>query len=84
MSTYTKRCSNCKVDKNLSEFSINRSTPGGYHYYCKICAALKNKEWRDNNPDKCKVSRKKYVEKVKRENAGLMNEVPGQANLQFK
>ena len=35
-----KLCCNCKEYKNLSEFSKNRSGPGGYNSRCKVCAKL--------------------------------------------
>lgn len=38
----TKQCSKCKEEKPLSEFSKNKRTKDGYHFYCKDC---KKADW---------------------------------------
>jgi hypothetical protein len=33
----TKKCSKCKVDKQLSEFGKDSSRKNGISYLCKLC-----------------------------------------------
>jgi hypothetical protein len=76
----TKKCSKCKVDKQLSEFGKDSSRKNGISYLCKLCLIdkskkykTKNKEkvllsyanYRDNNKEKMKVARNEYILKNK-------------------
>jgi len=47
-----KRCTVCKKVKSKKLFTRNGSV---ILSYCKQCAAIKNKQWRDKNPDKWKA-----------------------------
>lgn len=51
-----KKCSKCKVEKDLSEFSKNKSTNDGFHYSCKSCY----KEYQKANSENLKEKSKKY------------------------
>ena len=54
-------CSNCKIEKPISQFfeySSNR---------CKICVRNAKKKWKSNNKDKVKQERKRHYEKHKDE-----------------
>ena len=54
----TKKCSKCKEEKDLVEFSKDKSKKSGYCSLCKIC----KKEYRDNNQEHFKeFRRKKYL-----------------------
>lgn len=41
----TKKCSNCKEEKPLSEFSKKSSTKDGLHYRCKPCLSEYSKRY---------------------------------------
>lgn len=32
-----KKCTKCKLEKNLAEFSLNKKYKDGYNYHCKLC-----------------------------------------------
>ena len=46
--------------KPLSEFSTNSARPDGYAAYCKVCAALSQKKWRQDHPEQVRANKKKY------------------------
>lgn len=39
----TKKCPNCKIEKDYSEFRIDRSKNPPLNTYCKICHVVRNK-----------------------------------------
>ena len=51
----TKQCSQCKIEKDYSEFHKKVTSPDKYQYECKACHLIMNREWRKNNPDKYKI-----------------------------
>lgn len=68
----TKICSNCKVDKLISNFyPTKKRYKYGVDSICKICISLKNKknkmtkEQLEKNKEKSLAFRKKYPEKFK-------------------
>lgn len=64
-----KRCSCCEERKPLSAFGKNIQAKDGLHYYCKACAALKQREWARNHTDTVKRMRQDYLTKVRAANA---------------
>jgi hypothetical protein len=66
-----KTCSSCRESKPESEFGKNLQTPDGLMYYCKHCAASKQRSFRRENPDSAKASRKRYLDKVRDRNLQL-------------
>lgn len=73
-----KKCSQCKQEKNTSEFSKDKYQKDGLRCHCKVCHSLDHKkyynthrneninksyEWRKNNPDKV---RKYYETNIQR------------------
>jgi 5-methylcytosine-specific restriction endonuclease McrA len=57
--TEVKKCSQCHIEKSVSEFYMNGKR--GYHGKCKECDKLGNKERYDANPEKyCAASRESY------------------------
>ena len=46
-----KRCSNCKNEKELSEFNVRTDTQK-YRKQCRVCIKLIKKEYQTNNKDK--------------------------------
>lgn len=61
----TKRCSKCKVEKELGEFYGASRNPGGLRYECKICVKKYNKEWTRRNPAYMRQYHRKNYETMK-------------------
>jgi len=66
-----KTCSKCKETKPKTEFHKSRSRKDGLSYYCKMCKANREKDYRKNNLEKVKAKgkqrRKNFSEQVKAE-----------------
>lgn len=60
-----KKCSECKIIKNINEFYINRSCKDGYQYRCKGCANIYDKKYREKNKKEINKYKKKYREENK-------------------
>jgi hypothetical protein len=63
-----KRCSSCKDWHPLSYFGRNRQAKDGLHYYCKACAAKRQKQWAKANPAVVKRMRTDYLIRVRAAN----------------
>lgn len=63
-----KTCSNCRASIPIALFGRNRQTPDGLAYYCKSCAAIRQANWAEKNPDKVKQSREAYLSRVRATN----------------
>ena len=61
----TKICKTCNQNKDICEFSKKTSSIDGLMNDCKICRSIKEKEYRELNPEKNKNRRKKYYENNK-------------------
>lgn len=59
-----KKCSKCKMIKELSEFGKDSHTKDKMTYDCKECRRESSKRWNRENPDKRKEITKKYVNKM--------------------
>ena len=59
-----KRCSNCDIEKELSQFNFRKDVQR-YRSDCIQCSSIKHKEWRIINPDKVKQIQKKCNEQNK-------------------
>ena len=64
-----KKCPCCEELLPLSAFGRNRQSKDGLHYYCKACAASKQKKWAKANPTKVKAMRQAYIAQLHRQNA---------------
>lgn len=60
-----KTCSKCKIEKDFDKFTPSYITTDGFLYQCKECDNSYKKEWKKNNPEKVKISLKKYEKKRK-------------------
>jgi protein-arginine kinase activator protein McsA len=60
-----KICSKCKIEKNLYEFTKNKTTKDGYTRYCKPCKKIADKKWFNENPSIWKKGNSKRNEKIK-------------------
>jgi len=63
----TKICTQCREEKNISEYSKNPDRKSGYLSKCKSCKCLNAKIYRDNNKDKVVKKNKLYRLKSKDE-----------------
>lgn len=63
MKNITKKCSDCNILKSLEFFHKNKSSYDGYHYICKECRSIRNK----NNSKNKSLYNKKYYENNKEE-----------------
>lgn len=61
----TKRCSKCGEEKDISEFRNNNRSKDKKDYFCKLCRRERDNNYRKNNKDKIKKTRKEYREKNK-------------------
>ena len=59
----TKVCSKCREQKEVCEFSKDKSRKDGYYLNCKKCEKKRFKIYRENNQEKLKEKYKKDKEK---------------------
>lgn len=65
----SKPCPLCKQEKPPTAFGRNRQSVDGLHYYCKVCAAARQRAWAAANPTKVKAMRAAYLQRVRESNA---------------
>jgi hypothetical protein len=63
-----KTCSHCREEKPVEDFGLNRQTPDGRMYYCRVCAAIKQREYRTLHPESAMKSKRKYLAKLRAQN----------------
>ena len=61
----TKRCYACELEKSLDDFGIDKSKRSGISYRCKDCTRIATAQWKKNNPDKVRITRKQNYERKK-------------------
>jgi hypothetical protein len=65
-----KRCSRCKIEKDIEDFSKNKSRGDGHCQYCKICSRIyhstpKRRTWRIKRTDSgIEMSEKRKYDKL--------------------
>ena len=64
MNVDLKRCLNCDIERELSEFNFRKDTQK-YRNQCRGCIKLINAEYKTKNKDKNKIRRKEYSEKTR-------------------
>lgn len=65
----TKRCACCKQLRPVACFGKNRQAKDGLHYYCKKCAASRQRKWSRDNPEKVQSMRTNYLDRIREQNA---------------
>lgn len=75
----TKICSKCKIEKNTTEFYINKNSKEGIRSQCKICMNLSRKQYRDKNIEKARFKEQQYREE-NREKFSKSNKKYAKAN----
>jgi hypothetical protein len=73
----TKICSNCKIEKGICEFGLDKSRKDGLNYKCRSCVSnydknrygIKSEEiknnWYKNNTKKVLLIKKNIEQKIK-------------------
>lgn len=61
----TKKCSKCKQEKPLTEFSKDKSRKGGFYCWCKQCSNVQHKELYRKNKEIILIRQKKYYSENK-------------------
>ena len=67
----SKHCPSCEETKPVAEFGRNRQSIDGLHYYCRACAAARQREWAKDNPEKVKEMRQRYLRAMHAKNEGV-------------
>lgn len=60
-----KKCVSCKKEKEFISFSKNKNSKDGYKNYCKDCARLQNKRYREKHREKINERNKQWYENSK-------------------
>lgn len=55
-----KKCTQCGIDKDETEFYKDKRHPDGRRYNCKSCQNKVSNKWRKENPENVKNALKKY------------------------
>lgn len=63
-----KYCPDCRSSKPVVSFGRNRQSVDGLHYYCKACAASRQRGWAKANPDKVRTMRSNYLQRMYQRN----------------
>ena len=61
-----KKCSKCKVVKELVEFNKSKKMSIGVRSECRTCQAKIHKAWRVRNPDKERASKKRRTHRIRK------------------
>ena len=64
----TKICSKCKVEKDICEFNNRNTSKDGKRSSCKKCDFEDVEKWRQNNKEKTKQQKQRYLKKHCQEN----------------
>lgn len=70
-----KSCSYCQIEKDLVDFSKDRSSADGYDYQCRICRAATTKRYRNNNLEFCKELTRQNTKRILVENTTYLIEL---------
>ena len=60
-----KVCCSCKKNKDISLFSKNKNSKDGYKNYCKECASIQGKKYREKHREKVLESKKEWYRNTK-------------------
>jgi len=58
---YTMKCSRCQEEKTLEEMAVRNKKKGSYKTWCKKCATIETRQWRERHPERAtKLGRFQY------------------------
>jgi protein-arginine kinase activator protein McsA len=75
-----KTCSKCKEEKNLYEFTKNKTQPDGMQRYCKRCKKSSDRKWYEENPSVWKNGNAVKNEKIKNLISSIRQDLGGKCN----
>ena len=58
----TKICTKCNIEKDLNDFTNDKSKKDGKHSHCKQCKSLNDTKYKKNNIEKISENGKKYYQ----------------------
>ena len=58
----TKICGRCKIEKDISQFGVQKKAPDGHCYYCRSCFHVYHRQWYYSKEGK--IFNEKYREKA--------------------
>lgn len=61
-----KKCTKCKIEKELTEYHKHKNGKNGLRATCKVCNKIEHQLWVDNNRDKTRANSAKFA-KVNRD-----------------
>jgi len=62
----SKECNKCNIDKQISEYSKDKTRKDGYSYTCKVCKSKNSKKWAKDNKEHLKEKYEKNKEDILR------------------
>jgi transposase-like protein len=65
-----KVCPACNETLPIHAYGRNRQAKDGLHYYCKACAAARQRTWAKAHPEKVRAMRADYLRRVRAQNEG--------------
>lgn len=60
-----KKCTKCGIEKELSQFTKDKSNKDGLARRCKACVTIGGKQWYENNKERAKEASKQWYENNK-------------------
>lgn len=64
----TKICNKCKEEKSLECFAVDKRNKYGFTGVCKSCKVIRDKQYREDNPEKIKQYNKQYNKQYHKDN----------------
>ena len=61
-----KQCSKCRETLPRDAFSKNVQNPDGLAYYCRLCNAEKQREWKTAHPEEVRAAKSDYLKRQRR------------------
>lgn len=55
-----KKCSDCQLEKIITDFYKNKANKSGYESICKSCRKIRVKSWQSNNSERDKKRQKQW------------------------
>ncbi len=66
-------CSNCKEEKDISQFNKAKNTKTGYQSWCRICKNKKENEWYHSSEEHRKKRKIQTLERIRENKRKIIN-----------